>query len=116
VGQQEAARQPLDVSYEGSVQAPLERQDLLRPALLVPAWPLGAILEVGYAASIATAADMGHGFGEQSYRCLARSNVALSSLYSLCWPMIGHPGQIGPIINVCALALVMATRRILRLR
>ena len=36
--------------------------------------------------------------------------------YSLCGPTMGQPGQIGPIINVCALARVMATRRIFRLR
>lgn len=36
--------------------------------------------------------------------------------YSLCGPTMGQPGQIGPIINVCALARVMATRRIFLLR
>lgn len=49
-------------------------------------------------------------------RTQARERRASCLCYRVCTPRIGHAGKIGPSNRVCAFALVIATRRILRLR
>ena len=56
------------------------------------------------------------GAGARRTALKSRGRAWLTRHYNLCWPMMGQFGQIGPSIKAWALARVMATRRIFRLR